>query len=68
MPDLPTRIRSERERLGLTQVEAAEQLGMARGSYAQLESGRTVDPRLSTIAALVRAGYRLRAIAPELLS
>lgn len=64
--DFPTRLRSERARLGLTQSEAAELLGVGRGSYRQLEEDR-IDPRLSTVVRLIKAGYRLKAIAPELV-
>jgi transcriptional regulator with XRE-family HTH domain len=65
-PDFPTRLRAERSRLGLTQEQAAELLGVGRGSYRQLEEDRR-DPRLSTLVRLVEAGYRIAAIAPELL-
>jgi transcriptional regulator with XRE-family HTH domain len=64
--DFPTRLRAERSRLGLTQEQAAELLGVGRGSYRQLEEDRR-DPRLSTLVRLVGAGYRIKAIAPELV-
>ena len=67
-PDFPSRLRSERSRLGLTQVEAAERASMSRDSYHQLEQRIDNDPRLSTLARLVRAGFKLRAIAPQLLN
>jgi transcriptional regulator with XRE-family HTH domain len=63
--DFPARVRSERARLGLSQPQAAERIGVTRGSYKQLEDDAK-DPRLSTLARLVRAGYRLRVLAPEL--
>ena len=65
-PDFPSRLRQERSRLGLTQVQAAELLGVRQQGYAQYESGRRADPRLSTLIRMVRAGFRLRALAPEL--
>ena len=63
--DFPARVRSERARLGLTQRQAAELLGIAQQTYGQLE-GRTDDPRLSTLVRLIGAGYRISALAPEL--
>ena len=64
--DFPTRVRAERSRLGLTQVQAADLLGVRQQTYAQLESRPDTDPRLSTLVRLVGAGYRLRVLAPEL--
>lgn len=64
--DFPSRIRQERARLGLTQKEAAELLGVRQQTYAQFETRPDTDPRLSTLVRLVGAGYRLSAIAPEL--
>lgn len=64
--DFPARVRSERTRLGLSQAQAAELLGVGRGTYRQLEEEPARDPRLSTLVRLVGAGYRLKAIAPEL--
>jgi predicted transcriptional regulator len=58
------RLRAERERLGLTPTEAGAAIGRTYANYVQLETD-TTDPRLSTLAALVRAGFRLEAIAPE---
>lgn len=65
MIDTREAIQSERIRLGLTQARAAERLGMSQQGYAQLES-KTLDPRLSTIVALVGLGMRADRIAPEL--
>lgn len=60
------RIRAERLRLGMTQEQAAERLGVKRGSYNQLEDAKA-NPKLSTLIALVRVvGMDPRAIAPEL--
>jgi transcriptional regulator with XRE-family HTH domain len=64
--DFPARVRAERARLGLSQPEAAALADMTRGTYRQLEED-TRDPRLSTLARLLRAGYRLESLAPELL-
>jgi transcriptional regulator with XRE-family HTH domain len=61
----PSLVKAERLRLGWTQEDAAVALGMSRSTYRQLEEGRN-DPRLSTLIRLVRLGYRLRAIVPEL--
>ena len=58
------RIRAERERLGYSQIGAAEAHGGGRLSYRQLEVA--ANPRLTTLVRLVRSGYSLRAIAPEL--
>jgi transcriptional regulator with XRE-family HTH domain len=65
-PLFSDRVRAERERLGLSQYDVADRLGVARGTYAQLETRRSADPRLSTLVALVGAGFRLGALAPEL--
>jgi transcriptional regulator with XRE-family HTH domain len=65
-PDFPSRVRSERARLGLTTRQAAELLGVRQQTYCQLETRPNTDPRLSTLVRLVGAGYRLRILAPEL--
>lgn len=63
--EVAARIRAERERLGISQYEAARLLGVARGTYCQLET--TANPQLSTLIALAEAlGADLHAIAPEL--
>lgn len=60
------RIRGERERLGLTQDQAAMKLGISRSTYKQLE--RAANPQLSTLLGLVdQLGMRPTAILPELL-
>lgn len=61
---IAARIRSERLRLGLTQVEAARRSGMARTTYTNLE--RSASPSLRTLFALTAVGMDVRAIAPEL--
>jgi transcriptional regulator with XRE-family HTH domain len=59
------RIRAERERLGLSQEEAARRLGMSRSNYKQYEA--RANPQLGTLIGLTRVlGMRLKAIAPEL--
>jgi transcriptional regulator with XRE-family HTH domain len=65
MSDIRDRIKNERDRLGITQAEAGERLGMTQQGYANLER-RTTDPRLSTIVALVGLGMRAEKIVPEL--
>jgi Helix-turn-helix domain len=64
--DFPSRMRSERARLGLTQDGAAELIDCGRGTYRQFEQYPARDVRLSTLVRLVRAGYRLQVLAPEL--
>lgn len=64
--DFPARVRQERARLGLSQAEAASLIGVGRGTYRQLEEQPPRDPRLSTLARLVGAGFRLDVLAPEL--
>jgi DNA-binding XRE family transcriptional regulator len=59
------RIRAERERLGITQSDAARMLGIARGTYRQLEV--EANPQLGTLFELVtRVGMDFKNIAPEL--
>jgi transcriptional regulator with XRE-family HTH domain len=59
------RIRAERQRLGLSQPEVAERLGVSRASYKNIEC--VANPQLSTLVALVKVvGMDLSAIAPEL--
>ena len=69
-PTTAERIRAERERLGLTISEAARRLAMRPDSYPQLEGakGRAANPSLDTLCKLVRNGYRLEAIAPDLVT
>lgn len=43
------RFRELRIKLGLTQPAIAEKLGMKTAMWQKLESGRTPDPRTSTI-------------------
>jgi len=47
---LGARIRAERERVGLTQMELADRLGWTRQRVWRLEHGDPPDPRESTVA------------------
>jgi transcriptional regulator with XRE-family HTH domain len=64
-PDFPARVRSERQRIGWTQEDAASALDMSREQYKKLEDSPR-DIRMSTLVRLVRAGFQLGAIAPDL--
>lgn len=65
--ELGRRVRSERERLGLTQEEAARRLGLSRGSYRQIETVTVLQ--YGVLVALVRdLGMDARALAPELVT
>lgn len=55
MPLNPTAIRTARERLGLTQQQAADAAGMARPNWARLEAGFSPDAKLSTVEAVAKA-------------
>jgi transcriptional regulator with XRE-family HTH domain len=66
--DFAARIRAERARLNLSQTEVAELASMTREQYKQLELRAGKDIRVSTLRRLIRAGYRLEAIAPELIT
>jgi hypothetical protein len=61
------RIRLHRDWHGSVSV-AARSVGLRPDSYRQLEGHgvKRVNPSLATLAKLVRAGFELRAIAPEL--
>lgn len=62
---LAARIKAERVRLGLTQMDVAGLLGVGRHSYRQLEV--TANPQCSKLVALVRVvGMDLRVLLPEL--
>lgn len=43
------RLKALRIKLGLTQTEIAEKLGMKQATYQKLESGKTPDMRISTL-------------------
>lgn len=65
MPLDPTKIKARRERLGLSQREAAERAGMPQPHWARLEAGNRSDPQLSTAEAVAKA---LRCSLPRLLA
>jgi transcriptional regulator with XRE-family HTH domain len=48
-------VRSQRERLRLTQKELAEQVGVSRSAISELEAGRIVQPRATVFARLGKA-------------
>lgn len=48
MPLDAAKIRARREKLGITQGEAAERAGMPRPHWVRLETGGRDDPKLST--------------------
>jgi transcriptional regulator with XRE-family HTH domain len=64
------RIREERERLGLSIARVGRMIGIRPDSYRQLEYPKAGDanPSLQTLAKLVTGGFRLEAIAPDLIS
>ena len=55
MPLDPSKIKSRREALKLSQAEAADRAGITQPQWARLESGRNADARISTIEAVARA-------------
>jgi transcriptional regulator with XRE-family HTH domain len=62
---LAERVRSLRQRCGLTQEQFAEKAGMSYKYYQQIEAGRKQDLRLSTLKKIADA---LRIEVSELLS
>lgn len=48
-------VRVERLRKGWSQVELSRRCGLTQQQIALLESGRTTDPKLSSIVALTKA-------------
>jgi len=65
MPLDPAKIKARRERIGLSQREAAERAGMPQPHWARLESGGRPDPQLSTAEAVSKA---LKCALPRLLA
>jgi transcriptional regulator with XRE-family HTH domain len=62
---LAARVRAERERLGLSQTEAAHRLHVSRQSYAQIESVTVMQ--YGVLLALIRdLGMDPKTLAPEL--
>lgn len=49
---LGDRIRSERERYGMTQAELSRRIGLSTTAMNDIEQGRTVDPRVSKVVAI----------------
>ncbi len=48
-------VRSQRERLHLTQSQLADQVGVSRSAISELEAGRIAQPRATVFARLARA-------------
>lgn len=62
MPLSPGKIRQRRERLKLTQTEAAHRAGMPLPNWNRIEAGGHTDPRLSTaerVAAALRCSMEM---------
>lgn len=49
MENIQIRLKEIRKKLGLTQVEISNRLGMKQATYQKLESGKTPDMRISTL-------------------
>ena len=49
---LGERIRQERLRYGMSQVELARRIGISKTAMNQIESGETEDPRVSRLRAI----------------
>lgn len=54
-PPLARLVRTNRERLRLTQGELAEQVGVSRSAISELEAGRIEQPRAAVFARLGKA-------------
>ncbi|MBS7671397.1 helix-turn-helix transcriptional regulator [Croceicoccus gelatinilyticus] len=54
MTGLPSSLRVARVEAGLSQAQLAQQVGIARQTFNQIEQGET-DPRLSTAMRIARA-------------
>jgi transcriptional regulator with XRE-family HTH domain len=60
------RLRSERQRCGLSGPALAQRAGLSRAAVFRLESGSRPDPCVSTVAGLARAlGLPLDALVKE---
>lgn len=55
MPLDPSKIRTRREKLGLTQQQAAERAGLVQPNWAAIEAGKRLDPSLSTAERVAKA-------------
>jgi transcriptional regulator with XRE-family HTH domain len=49
---LGTRIRITRLRYGMSQIELARRIGISKTAMNQIETGETIDPRLSRVRAI----------------
>ena len=49
MEFIQARFKELRQKLGMSQLEICEKLGMKQPTWQKLESGTTPDPRISTI-------------------
>lgn len=58
-PPLADRIRAERLRLGLTQAQAAKQIGISQSHFARIETGRIANPKVGLLFQLVAFGFDL---------
>lgn len=63
--ELGRRVRAERERLGITQGEAARRLGVSRGSYRQIETVTVLQYGV-LVALVCDLGMKLEVLAPEI--
>lgn len=52
---LGQRIRLRRRELGYTQHELAEKVGVAQPHISEIETGKTLDPRMKTLRHFARA-------------
>jgi transcriptional regulator with XRE-family HTH domain len=54
-PLIATRVKTLREKAGLSQLELAIKTGLSLSLIAQIEQGKKADPRMSTLQALAEA-------------
>jgi transcriptional regulator with XRE-family HTH domain len=59
------RLRAARDAVGCTQAEAAEVLGVSRGTYAQYEAGRREPGVLRVLAMVKKLGLDPAILFPE---
>lgn len=67
-PPFWERVASEMDRLGWTQEQLGDYLGISRGSAAQLMTPRGSNPSLSRVIELVSIGMDARTLVPELFA
>lgn len=67
MPLDPQKIKARRERLTLSQVDAATQAGLSQPHWAEIEAGKRPQIQLATAEAIARAlrCSLIRLLAPE---